>query len=91
MKRKGTWTLINYFDVWGNAKEGWEVNNQCVEMDDVEIADDATDKDVCNYLKDHGFLTTSDMRRLEVTNCGDLMEINERKGHKPLFALMMNY
>lgn len=26
-----TYSLINYFDVWGNAKDGWEVNNLCTE------------------------------------------------------------
>ena len=22
-------TVTNFFDVWGNARDGWEVNNQC--------------------------------------------------------------
>ena len=29
------YTLINYFDVWGNAADGFEVNNQCIECDDL--------------------------------------------------------
>lgn len=44
------WRLINYFDVWGNAEEGWEVNNQCIEAEDIHISDEATDKDICEYL-----------------------------------------
>lgn len=85
------WRLINYFDVWGNEKDGWEVNNQCVEAEDVFISDESTDKDICEYLKNAGYLITSDMRQLEVVDYGDLIEINTKKGHKPLFALQLMY
>ena len=91
MVNTNTFTLINYFDVWGNAKDGWEVNNQCIEADDLVITDDASPKEICEGLKRINMLATSDMRRLEVINWGDMIEINERKGHKPLFGLMMNY
>lgn len=91
MANVNTYTLINYFDVWGNEKDGWEVNNQCVEFDDLNLVDDITPKEICEYLKSINMLATSDMRRLEVVDMGDLIEINERKGHKPLFALMLNY
>ena len=36
-----TWTIIDYFDVWGNAEDGWEVNNQCEICNDLNITDDA--------------------------------------------------
>ena len=71
--------LINYFDVWGNAEDGWEVNNQCVEFRDLIITEDASDKDILNYLVDIGFLATSDMRKLLVDNNGDMIEIFEKK------------
>ena len=88
-----TYTLINYFDVWGNQDDGYEVNNQCVEFDDLVITDDATDKDILNYLASEpvNFLTTSDMRRVRLENLGDAMEIYAVKGHKPLGVLMINY
>jgi len=85
------YTLINYFDVWGNKDDGWEVNDQCIEADDIVIADDATPKEICEYLKSIKMLATSDMRRLEVIDWGDLIEINERKSGRPLFGLHMNY
>lgn len=90
MVNTNTFTLINYFDVWGNARDGWEINNQCIEMDDLVIANDATPKEICTYLKNLRMLNTSDMRRLEVVDWGDMIEVNERKGHKPLFGLMLN-
>lgn len=88
-----TYTLINYFDVWGNQDDGYEVNNQCVEFDDLVITDDATDKDILNYLASEAvnFLTTSDMRRVRLENLGDAMEIYAVKEHRPLGVLMPNY
>jgi len=87
-----TYTLRNYFDVWGNAKDGWEVNNSCIEFNDLHITEDATEKDILNYLKEIGFLTTSDRRRVRLDNSYmDMIEIYEVKGHKPIGALIMNY
>ena len=84
------YSLINYFDVWGNKKDGYEINNQCVEFDDLVIADDATPKEICTYLKSIKMLTTDDMRKLDVIDWGSLIEIYERKSGKPLFGLYVN-
>ena len=86
-----TYNLRNYFDVWGNETDGWEVNNSCIEFDDLVISDESTNKEILSFLKLIGFLTTDDMRRLVVENHGDLIEVYERKGYKPLCALMPNY
>lgn len=82
-----TYALINYFDVWGNEKDGWDINDCCVEFDDLQIADDATPKDICEYLRKIGFLTSSDMRRLTVEDMGEMIEIYEKKTMKPLCSL----
>ena len=84
------YSLINYFDVWGNAKDGWEVNNQCVEFDDLVITDDATEKDILKYLVSIGFLATSDRRKVKIDDLGDYMEIYAVKGNMPLGLLMAN-
>ena len=55
------------------------------------IAEDATPKEICKYLESICMLATSDMRRLDVYDCGDLIEIVEKKTQKPLFALIENY
>lgn len=85
-----TWTVYNYFDVWGNKMDGYVVNNQCVEMDDLYIDEGATKKEICGYLVAAGLLKTSDMRRLEVVDWGNYIEINAKKGGMPLFGIMMN-
>ena len=84
------YTLINYFDIWGNADDGWEINDECAERDDLVIADDASDKDILIYLKQIGFLATDDMRRLVVEDLVDCIEIYERKGMRPLCSLRRN-
>lgn len=85
-----TYSLINYFDVWGNEKDGWEINNQCIEFDDLIITDDATDKDIITYLKEIGFLNTNDMRKIVVENQGCYIEIYAKKGLKPVCTLSLN-
>ena len=83
------YVLINYFDVWGNENDGWEINNQCVECDDLCIREDSTPKEICEYLRKAGYLNTSDMRKLEVEDMGEMIEIYERKTMKPLYGLRM--
>lgn len=82
-----TYRLVNYFDVWGNEKDGYEVNNLCVEFNDLQITDDATDKDILNYLRDIGFLNTSDRRRVRLVDFGEMIEIEQVKGFYPLGRL----
>lgn len=44
--------LIDYFDVWGNEEDGWEVNDQAVVEEKIWISDDTTEEELFNYLKD---------------------------------------
>lgn len=87
-----TYSLHNYFDVWGNEKDGWEVNNSCIEFDDLNISDDTTEKEILKYLKDINFLTTDDMRkvRCDMNTYVGLIEIYAVKGHRPIAALIEN-
>ena len=88
---KNTYTVYNYFDVWGNKKDGYEINNQCVEFDDLYIAPDSTNKEICEYLVKAKLLTSSDMRKIYVENLGDGYEIYEKKSMLPLFGILLNY
>ena len=90
MAKAKLWTLINYFDVWGNEVDGWEVNDSRIERNDIAIDDSMTNKDILDKLVEVGFLTTSDMRRLAVEDMGELITVFERKGMKPICALSLN-
>lgn len=48
--------LLDYWDVWGNAEDGWEVNDLCVAIEGIEIAENATDNDIIEYLIQNGFI-----------------------------------
>ena len=82
------YTLVNYFDVWGNEKEGYEINNLCNEVEGITITDDASEKDILKYLVQIGFLTTSDRRKVRIdTTDWDMMEIYAVKNNYPIGSL----
>ena len=85
-----TYTLINYFDVWGNEEDGWEVNDCCSEADDITITDDATEQDIIDYLYNIEFFKTNDLEKFDVEYCGDFIEISEKETQKPLCSLRPN-
>ena len=76
--------LYNYFDVWGNTEDGWEVNNLCKEFEDLVITDDATDQDIINCLYDIEFINTNDLSLFEIEDMGEMIEISEKETQKPL-------
>lgn len=90
---------LREYDVLGNAKDGFEVNNSWVICDDIMIDDDASEKEILTYLKTMhagvniygcsvGFLNTDDMRRVRLDMFGDAIEIYAVKGCEPLGCLM---
>ena len=82
------YNLINYFDVWGNEEEGYEVNNLCIEERDIVITDDATDKDILEFLVTVGFLNTSDENKVYLQDYGDgMIEIYQKEHNYPLGRL----
>lgn len=81
------YTLVNYFDVWGNAKDGWEVNDSRIEKTGIEIDSKDSDKTILKKLVEIGFLNTSDMRKLRLDDHGIDIEIYAIKGNYPLGRL----
>jgi hypothetical protein len=48
-----------YYDVWGNKKDGYEVNQAFRSNDVVMIPDGISDKSLTTYLKKQGFFKSS--------------------------------
>lgn len=48
--------LVDYFDVWGNAEDGWEVNNLCTVEENIFISDDSTNAELISLLKNINYL-----------------------------------
>lgn len=46
------WKLVDYFDVWSNEEDGYWVNDLAVLFDDLYITEDASDREIFDYLKD---------------------------------------
>lgn len=85
--------LVNYFDVWGNAKDGFEINNLCKEGT-VLIPENHTHKDIVQALKDVGFFkkhVRSNM--IDVSDNGDgiMIEIEKRRDGKPVCRLEVKH
>lgn len=85
-----TYALINYFDVWGNAEDGYEVNNQCIEAEDVIITEDATDQDIIDYLFNNEYIIDDDVNLYEIEDNGDFIEIYVKETMMPLYSLRKN-
>ena len=82
------WRLIDYFDVWGNEIDGWEVNDAHIFKENLVFSDKSTDKKILRFLERVGFLNTSDMRRVRLVDYGDeWIEIEAVKYNKPLGRL----
>ena len=77
--------LINYFDVWGNAADGYEVNNLSNVFN--FIAED-TEKNIIQVLKSKEFLNKNcRLNQFEIYNAGDYIEFLSKKDLKPLFRV----
>ena len=83
------WRLIHYFDVWGNAKEGYEVNNLCIQGELHFQGDDwPTAGLFMKELKRVGFFRkTVRLRSVRFLYCySERVEIEDRHG-MPVCAL----
>lgn len=77
--------LINYFDVWGNAADGWEINNLC---DEFNFISEDQEKNIIQVLKNKGFLNkTCRLNQFDIYNDGYIIEFNTKKELKPLFRV----
>lgn len=86
-----TYSLYDYFDVWGNPEDGYEVNNLCLLCDDLYIADDSTESEIIDYLISEGFLLDTANGLVCIDCFGDGCEIYEEETGMPLFGLRKNH
>lgn len=80
--------LIDYYDVLGNKKDGYEVNNLCTCVTGIEITDDATDADIINYLKSINFFSEkATTETVELSGDDFYIELTEKESGYPLGRL----
>ena len=79
--------LFDYYDVWGNVKDGWEVMNASREYI-FYMSDKFTDEDIIKKLIDIEYLEPDvTMESLEIWNVGDIFEVFKADDGLPLFRI----
>ena len=79
--------LVDYFDVWGNAEDGYEVNNLCCVFDDLYIDDTATEQEIINYLISIDYLSDDGRNNVQLSGFFDMLEIERIDDGYPLGRL----
>ena len=95
MKEPREFHVVNYFDVWGNARDGFEVNNLCRESYtvtiDMSLEGDAFRRQIMAELKRHDFFKSSVRLaswRIDWSSSDDMyMEIEQTKDGMPVCRL----
>ena len=86
--------IVDYFDVWGNPIDGWEVNNLTSYYDTDEtclrISEDATDEEIIDFLIQIGYLLPIAKETVYLeSQDNEFIEIVEKKYDYPLGRLEM--
>ena len=84
---------VHPLDVWGNAREGYDVNDVYPSRGNVFIFDDATDEEIVRALKDEGFIDKF-VRTKSVSidgETGQELYISEARTGKPVYQLRTRY
>ena len=90
MKNGNEYRVCNYTDIWGNAEDGYEVNNQCYEDTGLFLVNDIEDQLIIDMMIELGYLKDTAIAGVNVNVCnmGDRIEIEESDG-RPLYGLEM--
>lgn len=79
--------LVDYFDVWGNAEDGWEVNNLCVLIETIEL-ENLEDETILDALHEIGWLSElATLETIEISDEYPFFEITEKGTGCPLGRL----
>ena len=81
-----TWRVFS-LDVWGNPRDGFEVNDRSG-IGSIQLNDDATDAQIVRALKDAGIMRkTVRMNQLRIDGDDMLIFIDQARDARPVFQL----
>lgn len=84
-----TVNIQNHFDVWGNAQDGWEVNNSCW-INGVSIVS-TPDAALIESLKVAGLLAdNANTENVAIVDYGTFTEINQASDDLPLYTIFFD-
>jgi hypothetical protein len=79
--------VINYFDVWGNKKDGFEINNMCSEGF-IEVDENNIQKSTLQELKKMDFLKKHvRLNQFHVEDSYPFYEFYQKKDNQPVFRI----
>ena len=86
--------IVDYFDVWGNPIDGWEVNNltSYYDTDDtcLRISEDATDEEIIDFLIQINYLKPEAKNLVHLESYdNEMIEIVHTKDDYPIGRLEM--
>ena len=82
-----TYRVVNYFDVWYNDEEGYQVNNLC-EEGTIELKDYTSTNEIIVKLQQIGFLNPSvTSRDIDVWNDYEFIELYVKETGEPIGRL----
>ena len=87
--RTATEYTVHGLDVWGNAKDGYQVNDVYPSQGRVIIFDDASDAEIVSAMKKEGFIDKR-VRTKSVRIDGEPgydLYLEESRSHKPVYEL----
>jgi hypothetical protein len=80
---------IGSLDVWGNEKDGFEVND-VHDLGSIEINEDWTNEQIIKSLVDNGYLNVDALDLAGVDSDGEgIVFINEKDTNRPVFNLWL--
>ena len=82
--------LIDYFDVWGNPIDGWEVNDLTTVEEDILIAEDSTNEEIIDFLIQIEYLKPEARENVHLESYdNEMIEIVQTKDDYPIGRLEM--
>lgn len=90
-KQLDNYKVVDYFDVWGNEEDGFEVNNLC-EVGEIQLKDYTNYHEMFQALIDIGFLTDlfeidELISKFDIWNDYSFIEFHTKEDNKPRFRL----
>lgn len=82
--------LIDYFDVWGNTTDGWEVNDLTTVEGDIVISEDTSDEEIIDFLVRIEYLKPEARELVHLESYdNEMIEIVQTKDDYPIGRLEM--
>lgn len=83
-------TELREIDAWRDEDGGWIWNDSRVIEDGLYLQEsELKPRKLLQYLRKWGYLSPYSKGRVRVEDCGDIIEIQDRKTGEPLLALIM--